>query len=120
MMIDGYYDPHDWDPHHMRELGNASMNYSAQILGLMFLFVCPMIIMNLMVAVAVSSAQNMQMKGKYRQTKARVDYFIAGSLFELGYFKSIFGSRSITVPLKANKYKVWLLFSTRIFTCIPN
>ena len=63
MMIDGYYDPPDWDPHHMNEdWGNASMNYSAQILGLMFLFVCPMVIMNLMVAVAVSSAQNMQMK----------------------------------------------------------
>ena len=120
MMIDGYYDPPDWDPHHMTKIGNASMNYSAQILGLMFLFVCPMVIMDLMVAIAVSSAQNMQMRGKYRQTKARVDYFIAGALFELGYLKSIFGSRSITDPLKANKYKVWLLFTIIIFTCIPN
>ena len=107
MMISGYYDAGDWDPQIMdQDWNNAGMNYSAQILGLMFLFLCPMLIMNLMVAVAVSSAQNMQMKGKYRQTKARVNHFIVGSVLEIGCMKSIFGSSSITVPLKTNKFKV--------------
>ena len=74
MTVVGYHDPPDWDYKKIEEDGGQ--NWSTQILGVIYILIGPLLMMNLLLAITVNNTKNLWMQGKFLQTKTRVkDFF---------------------------------------------
>ena len=79
MTVVGYHDPPDWDYIKIKEHGGQ--NVSIQILGIFYMLVGPLLMMNLLLAITVNNTTNLRMRGKAIQTNSRVKDFFQYAIF---------------------------------------
>ena len=79
MTVVGYHDPPDWD--YMKIQEHGGQNWSTQILGIIYILIGPLLLMNLLLAITVNNTKNLRMRGKFVQTKTRIKDFFRYALF---------------------------------------
>ena len=88
MTVVGYHDPPDWDYNQINEHGGQ--NWSTQILGVIYIVIGPLLLMNMVLAITVNNTKNLRERGKFFQTKTRVKDFLRYALFSDACFDFVF------------------------------